>query len=69
MGKDDAPAPLGGHPVAANDNHAPLSPQADAALTLIARAISRQLAREVMRAAQAANVNSAVQKPDGRSPP
>lgn len=45
------------HLTAANDNHAPLSPEADAALTLIARAIGRQLAREAMRAAQAANDN------------
>ena len=43
--------------VAANDNDAPLSPEADAALTVIARAIGRQLAREAMRAMQAANDN------------
>lgn len=41
---------------AANDNDAPLSPEADAALTVIARAIGRQLAREAMRV-KAANDN------------
>ena len=43
--------------VAANDNDAPLSPEADVALTVIAQAIGRQLAREAMRAVQAANDN------------
>lgn len=63
MERDDAPVSLGRHPVPANDNHAPLSPEAEAALTLVARAIGRQLAREAMRAAQAANDND----PPGRS--
>ncbi len=44
---------------AANDNDAPLSPEADAALAVIAQAIGRHLAREAMRAMQAANDNEA----------
>lgn len=39
MERDDARAPGPRHLLPANDNEAPLSPQAEAALTIIARAI------------------------------
>jgi len=56
MEKGDDTAPRF-HLTAANDNSTPLSPEADAALTVIARAIGRQLAREAMRVIKAANDN------------
>jgi len=52
---DEAPGPV---PAAANDNAASLDPAGvDAALTRIAEAIGRHIAREHVRARKAANDN------------
>jgi hypothetical protein len=61
MKEDDAPRP---RPIeAANDNPAALDPVAvDAALTRIAEAIGRLIAREHIRARKAANDNQPVTK-------
>ncbi len=58
MQEDDAPR--GPRFAAANDNEAVSDPAAiDAALTCIAQAIGRQIAREHIRARKAANDNEA----------
>ncbi len=56
MAGDDAPEPLA--PAVANDNTVALDPVGvDAALTRIAEAIGRHIAREHIRARKAANDN------------
>lgn len=56
MTGDEAPEPLA--PAVANDNAAALDPAGvDAALTRIAEAVGRHIAREHMRARKAANDN------------
>lgn len=66
MKEDDAPCP--GRFAAANDNDAALDPVAiDAALTRIAEAIGRHIAREHIRARKAANDNRPISK--NPSPP
>lgn len=61
MHEDDAPRPQ--NIAAANDNDASSDPAViDAALTHIAKAIGRHIAREHIRARNAANDNEAVPK-------
>jgi hypothetical protein len=61
MKEEDAPRP--GRFAAANDNEAARDPVAvDAALTRIAEAIGRHIAREHIRARKAANDNAPVSK-------
>ena len=56
MEKDDD-VPARERLTAANDNDTPPSPKMGAALTIIARAIGRQIARDMMRTTHAANDN------------
>lgn len=75
MASDDAPVPAG-HPEAVNDNNAPNgSPRPDvlrdskveAALTQIAQAIGRHLARDALRGMRADNDNGPASGKDGDS--
>ncbi len=60
MAGDDAPGPA---PAVANDNAVSLDPAGvDAALTRIAEAIGRHIAREHIRARKAANDNDGASK-------